>query len=322
MTPKGHDQPKRPMKETEPSELYEGKNIQFPTRLGQNGELVLVLQKNRLMPLNLELEINADVNVGAFGVKPAEDFFKIDLHDPLSLANMDGSIEIDTGTETIISITPYRITTSRDLKSINEAKRNCRFSFENKDSKLFQIYRQDSCLLECRIEVAEMQCLCSSWQYPSLNTSLPICNGLDDCFEEALNNVNIEDQCFSMCPIDCNMMRYTKVSKSKPLDIKAICSKKQEEGSLEERLQDLLGNDHAYPPKFIRNYQQLTYGKDTGEDQICMDNLKNMAVVRLKIEDRLVQSIKRSRRVRITDHFSNIGKNLQCTNYTFQSNQF
>ena len=305
LTPKGHD--KKIVKESG-SGLYEGKNIKFPTRSGQKGELLLVLQKNRLIPPNLALEMNPE-KAGYLGVKPVENFFKIDLHDPLSLANMDDSIEIDTGTETIISITPYQITTSRDLESINEAKRNCRFSFENKDSKLFQIYRQDSCLLECRIKVAEMSCKCSSWQYPSLNTSLPICNGLDGCFEEALNDAVIEDKCFSMCPIDCNMMRYSKVSKSKPLNIKDICSKTQKEGSLEEALQDLLGNDHAYPPKFIRNYQQLTYDKDTGEDKICMENLENMAIVRLRIEDSLVQSIKRSRRVRITDHFSNIGKN-------------
>ena len=88
-------------------------------------------------------------------------------------------------------------------------------------------------------------------------------------------------------------------------------------------LQNALGGDDSDPSKFIRNYQQIAYGKDISDEDICMENLQRIAIVRLSIEDRLVQSIKRSRRVRITDHFSNIGKKYfilmtKLSNFKFQ----
>ena len=303
LTPKGHsNKSKSNINQDHSSNLYEKSGITFPKRNGQNGELVLVLQSMRHIPTTLEYEINPQLE------NQKHSPFKLDLHDPLTIVNMDGSINIWPGTEATISIKPFKITTSNDLLTLNETKRNCRFHYENEKSELFKIYKQDSCVLECKIESIEQTCLCSPWQYPTLNNSLPICNGFDGCYQGVMRDVDLEDKCYSQCPIDCNMMRYSKIMTSKPLDYHAICSDKQRPGSIEDSLQNMLGNEHAYPPKFIRNYQWITYGKDIGEEKICEENLKNMAIVRLRIDDRLIESIVRTRRVRFTDHLSNIGK--------------
>ena len=160
------------------------------------------------------------------------------------------------------------------------------------------------------IEV-EHQCHCSPWQYPSINTSLPICNGFDKCTQDVLSDTNIEDQCYKNCPVDCTLVRYSKVATSNPINFERICKtdwkRGKEDDILEYALKETLGGDGAEPSKFIRNFQQLVFGKDVGKEELCIENLKKIAIVRLSVEDRLVQSIKRSRRVRITDHFSNIG---------------
>ena len=305
MTPKGHNKPK-PKAMTN---IYQGKGLHYFLRNGENGDLVLILQANRLLPRTIKEEI--DLN------KPNKKeesipFFRLKIHDPLSVANMNGALKILAGTEVTISITPSQIVTSEDLESLAEPKRKCRSHLDANKSHLFEIYRQESCHLECQLIEVEKQCHCSPWQYPSINVTLPICNGFDKCAEDVLADTNIEDKCYEDCPVDCTLVRYSKVATTSPINLERICKtdwkRGKEDDILEHALQETLGGDGAEPPKFIRNYQQLVFGKDVGKDVLCMENLKNVAIVRLSVEDRLVQSIKRSRRVRITDHFSNIGE--------------
>ena len=311
MTPKGHKlaQPEEFGKE---EDIYaqNAKSLHYLIRNGENGELVLVLQSNKFIPPKMKDEID-EVNHGLFSFlgpkEKTKDSFKLKLHDPLSVANMNGALEVMTGTEVAVSITPLQVLTTPDLESLDEGQKKCRSHHEIGQSKMFSIYRQDSCHLECRLIQVEQRCFCSPWQYPSIDVNLPICNGFDGCIEEILTNATIEDQCYQDCPVDCTMMRYSKVSTAKPLDIERICTQKWKEDSLEHMLQNALGGDDSDPSKFIRNYQQIAYDKDISDEDICQENLQRIAIVRLSIEDRLVQSIKRSRRVRITDHFSNIG---------------
>ena len=89
--------------------------------------------------------------------------------------------------------------------------------------KLTFPYRQDSCHLECQMREVEHQCHCSPWEYPSINTSLPICNGFDKCTQDVLSDTNIEDQCYKNCPVDCTLVRYSKVATSNPINFERIC---------------------------------------------------------------------------------------------------
>ena len=163
--------------------------------------------------------------------------------------------------------------------------------------------------MECKLKEVEKHCLCSPWQYPSINTSLPICNGFDGCYEKVLADVKIEDNCYPKCPIDCNMVRYSLMVTTKQLDIKKICSKDHVEGSVKHELGTLFANDEkGYPPKFIRHFQQMKYGKDIGVEKICEERLQNVAMIRMHISGTLFERIKRTKRVRLTDHFSNIGE--------------
>ena len=311
MTPKGHNNIAKPEENQEDIYAQHAGSLHYLIRNGENGELVLVLQSNKYITPKMKDEIDEELSdFWFFGPKEktSKESFKLKLHDPLSVANMNGALEVLTGTEVDVSITPLQVLTTNDLESLDEHQKKCRSHHEIGQSNMFELYRQDSCHLECRLIQVEQRCFCSPWQYPSIDVNLPICNGFDGCIDEVLSNATIEDQCYKNCPVDCTMMRYSKVSTAKPLDIERICTKKWKKESLEHMLQNALGGDDSDPSKFIRNYQQIAYGKDISDEDICMENLQRIAIVRLSIEDRLVQSIKRSRRVRITDHFSNIGK--------------
>ena len=62
------------------------------------------------------------------------------------------------------------------------------------------------------------------------------------------------------------------------------------------------------PPMFIRRYEQIDHGKDISDVDICLDRLKNMAVVNFQIGSEIMQRIKRSQRVTFADTLSNIGE--------------
>ena len=90
------------------------------------------------------------------------------------------------------------------------------------------------------------------------------------------------------------------------MDIDELCDKNNKDS-----LYSLLGKSYnAYPPMFIRRFQQVVYGRDIDYVEICKENLKGMAIVKFQIASQIVQRIKKTKRVSFSDHISNIGKFL------------
>ena len=50
------------------------------------------------------------------------------------------------------------------------------------------------------------------------------------------------------------------------------------------------------------------YRKDIGDEEICKDNLKGMAIVKFQLASKVITRIKKTKRVSFSDHVSNIGK--------------
>ena len=90
------------------------------------------------------------------------------------------------------------------------------------------------------------------------------------------------------------------------MDIDELCDKKNEKNLLY-----LLGKSNkAYPPMFVRRFEQVVYGRDINYVEICKENLKGMAIVKFQIASQIVQRIKKTKRISFSDHISNIGKFL------------
>ena len=103
-------------------------------------------------------------------------------------------------------------------------------------------------------------------------------------------------------------VRYSYSVSSIPFDIDVLCNKNNNE-PLAKALHSSLGEDlSSNPPKFIRRFEQVVYRKDIGDEEICKDNLKGMAIVKFQLASKVITRIKKTKRVSFSDHVSNIGK--------------
>jgi len=102
------------------------------------------------------------------------------------------------------------------------------------------------------------------------------------------------------------LLRYSYSIASTALDFNAICNKPDAK---------YRNPDFVRPPMFLRNFETLSYGVDTGNDAICKRALKEMAFVQFQLATQTVTQIKRGRRVSFADSVSNFGKPKLQTNH-------
>ena len=70
-----------------------------------------------------------------------------------------------------------------------------------------------------------------------------------------------------------------------------------------------MGRDrNAYPPKFIRRFEQVVNSKEINDEDICRDNLKGVAIVKFQLANQIITRIKKTKRVSFSDQLSNLGK--------------
>ena len=104
-------------------------------------------------------------------------------------------------------------------------------------------------------------------------------------------------------------LRYTYSVSSTAFDIEVLCNKNNRDNPLAQAFSSSLGSSpNAYPPMFIRRFEQVVYGRDIGEESICKENLKGMAIVKFQIASQIISKIKKTKRVSFSDQLSNIGK--------------
>ena len=102
-------------------------------------------------------------------------------------------------------------------------------------------------------------------------------------------------------------IRYSYSVSSTAFDIDVLCDKNNNDPLAESFFASLGNNANAYPPKFIRRFEQVVYGKEINSNDICKENLKGMAIVKFQLASQIITRIKKTKRVTFSDHVSNIG---------------
>ena len=79
-------------------------------------------------------------------------------------------------------------------------------SVPSMEKATFKGYTQSACLFECQIQYAYDKCKCIPWNYPHIESGIPICHRFSqDCFEIAMGDTNSSVAC--NCPFDCATTR-------------------------------------------------------------------------------------------------------------------
>ena len=105
-----------------------------------------------------------------------------------------------------------------------------------------------------------------------------------------------------------NFLRYSYSVSSTAFDIDVLCDKNSNDPLAQSFYFSLGKNPNAYPPIFIRRFEQVVYGKEINLDDICKENLKGMAIVKFQLASQIITRIKKTKRVTFSEHVSNIGK--------------
>ncbi len=217
---------------------------------------------------------------------------------------------MEPGTITTFLITPSQIVTAPSAMDLEEKRRGCRFLSEDKNLKIFRGYNQESCFFECKVNLAFERCQCIPWDYPHPGGKIEaVCDLWGKvCFENVIGNSTLSRSCD--CPFDCTTTRYSYSYSSTTLDAKRFCNDDN------NGLVAALSNDHAWPPKFIRRFEQITRGYDISEEVICEKNMKGIAIVKFQLASNVVNRIKKTFRVSYADQLSSIGLKTRMEYYS------
>ena len=245
---------------------------------------------------NRVFDFDNEANLGYKSTLP----FQISIHDPMNVADLQGKmVEVEPGYITTFLITPLQIVTSANARGLSINKRKCMFKHDKQELLLFKRYTQTNCLFECQLKVAYNKCQCVPWDYPHLNDSWSICDRFGrKSFLEIMQKVDLNKDC--NCILDCAITRYSFSLHANKINVKELCSNKEYNSFM-------TSGKTGYPPKFIRRYEQIVYGKDIGNDVLCQNRTKNMAIVRFQIADQIITRIKKTQRMTFADFVSNIG---------------
>lgn len=119
--------------------------------------------------------------------------FRFSLHSPVKVAPVSKQFySVSVGKQTTISIMPFMIYSSKDIKDYEPVNRQCFFSDEKK-LKFFKIYSKTSCELECLADYTLSTCGCVKFSMPRDNET-KVCNHLQlECIEESETNFTLRE---------------------------------------------------------------------------------------------------------------------------------
>lgn len=195
------------------------KNISFgsstpPNYYVDNGEPTTLPGKNKGLVLMLDAHTDL-MAAGSVGTDFKE--FTGLVGPPGSFPfTMQESFQIRPGYNNIIALSGSRIDADEDLRDLSIDQRNCSFSNENSNMKLYKIYSYSNCMFECVLLYAretlkannDASHACIPWFFPSAEASITVCDPWKsvDFFNLMLNDIP-DDTC-SHCLPDCNNMIY------------------------------------------------------------------------------------------------------------------
>ena len=72
----------------------------------------------------------------------------------------------------------------------------------------------------------------------------------------------------------CIYFRYTYSVSSTAFDIDVLCNKNNNDNPLAMAFSSHLASSNAYPPMFVRRFEQAVYESDIGQDSICREKFQ------------------------------------------------
>lgn len=120
-----------------------------------------------------------------YSCKGSASGFLLSLHTPDETPQLDSNFyKISFDAETIISVIPQAMTTSKNLVNYSPIKRQCYFPGE-KILKYFKHYSQSNCNLECLSEYFQEKCGCVKFWMPRTEGSKTCGNSKKNCIIDA-----------------------------------------------------------------------------------------------------------------------------------------
>ncbi len=150
----------------------------------------------------LEIYLSFPPNLGT------EDKIKFVLHSPGEIPDLESqAVLLRPSTIYTFVLSPKEVFTEDRVENIARSSRQCLFSWESSELKLFRNYTQAGCLFECKLQKAERTCGCVPWDYPQLPEPALVCskNG-ENCFQAEFSQLRVTDACD--CPSSCTYTEY------------------------------------------------------------------------------------------------------------------
>ncbi len=152
-------------------------------------------------------------------------------------------ITVKPGYRTRIKVIQSQVVATEALESVSIGSRNCRFSKENENMRLFQNYSLEACQFECAVKNSRAKCQCIPWDFPRTDeeyNSTGICDLFGSyCFLEAMKNVSnyVDKGC--NCINDCQGISFTVFETTEELKPAELCQ--------EVHIQSMLKVNHHAP---------------------------------------------------------------------------
>ena len=135
-------------------------------------------------------------------------------------------IDLEPGLQTIISVTPQLIETSKDFDGLDAFTRDCKLPHEMYGLNLVKQYSQTACEHECAFKRAVSLCKCTPWYYKNESDNVPICEMFGGyCFNKIMSTRKFYKECSGDCLEDCNGIKLSWEKSFRPINIDKICSK-------------------------------------------------------------------------------------------------
>jgi len=146
-------------------------------------------------------------------------------HDSTSFSKR--KIPLKIGYHTRITVKTSVIKANPSIGNLPPQSRKCYFPHENLDSvSLFNYYSQESCKMECMLNLAQDICGCTPWDYPYVEnyyTSYSLCDSLGYfCYVTVMNNASHEENTCHCFP-DCEVVTHQVTTSSEPIRVDKEC---------------------------------------------------------------------------------------------------
>ena len=125
-------------------------------------------------------------------------------------------IPLESGKHYIIGTEATVIESTENFNEMTDKKRGCQLNLEQRP------YYRTNCFFNKLIEEGINNCQCMPWYMHYIEPSSNVCVlGNFTCFENTVQDVDLQENLLKQCPLDCNTIKYTSfILKEEPMNPK------------------------------------------------------------------------------------------------------